>query len=130
MLLTDVDSKNAAVVLNSFCFDYALRFRTSGSHVTYSNILPMPVPPADVVNRLPIVETRLAWESGIEQIAEDEAYWPTLWVANKAVAAAYGLDAEDVRYILTTFPVFARKRRKFMVFLEEKVREWKDRQSI
>jgi len=89
-------------------------------------MLPMPVPPADVVNRLPAFNTRLAWEVGLEHITSDESLWPALWDLNKAVAETYGLDAENFSHILIAFPGLARKRRKFMDFLEQRVREWKD----
>jgi len=126
-LVTDhVDSERAAAILNSLCFDFALRLRTAGTHVSFTYMLPMPVPPADVVNRLPAFNTRLAWEVGLEHITSDESLWPVLWDLNKAVAEACGLDAEDFSHVLIAFPGLARKRRKFMDFMEQRVREWKD----
>ena len=99
-LITDqIDAEKAAVVLNSLCFDFVLRLRTAGTHVSYTCILPMPVPPADVVNALPAFETRIAWVAGIEHITEKESYWPALWEANKAVAEAYGLSADDFAHV-------------------------------
>jgi hypothetical protein len=114
----------AATVLNSFCFDYALRLRTAGTHVSFTYMLPMPVPLADAVNQLPPFNTRLAWEVGLEHITSDESLWPALWDSNKAVAQAYGLNADDLRHILTTFPVFGRKRQNFLSFLILRAREW------
>ncbi|CEK13072.1 hypothetical protein CP488_00346, partial [Chthonomonas calidirosea] len=51
--------------------------------------------------------------------------WTEIWLANRAVAEAYGLSPEDFEYILSTFPVFARKRPEFYAYLQERVQEWK-----
>jgi hypothetical protein len=123
--VADVQADAAAVVLNSLCFDYALRLRTAGTHVSFTYILPMPVPPANVVAGLPRIPTRRAWETGIRHITDDRAAWPQLWAANRAVAQAYGLDAEDFAHILAAFPVMARKRPEFLAFLQQKLAEWK-----
>ncbi len=120
-----VDLAGAETVLNSFCFDYALRLRTAGTHVSFTYILPMPVPPADAVNRLPAIQTRSPTESEIEHVTQDESRWPDLWEANRAVADAYGLNAGDLAHILGTFPVFARKRPEFMEFFRQKLSEWR-----
>ncbi len=45
VLLEKVDPQAALVVLNSLCFDYALRLRTAGTNVSFTYIKPMPVPP-------------------------------------------------------------------------------------
>lgn len=125
VIVGNVDPQKAAVILNSFCFDYALRLRTAGTHVSFTYILPMPVPPADIVNRLPVIETRLAWQTGIDHVTDDKAMWPALWETNRAVAEAYGLSPDDFAHILTSFPVFARKRPEFYAFLNERVEEWR-----
>jgi hypothetical protein len=119
----DVDPRRAAVVLNSFCFDYALRLRTAGTHVSFTYILPMAVPPADVVNRLPVIDTRFTWSGCIDRIVDNESLWPALWEANEAVAGAYGLSQADLAHILNTFPVFAHKRKKFHAFLLAKIEQ-------
>lgn len=118
-----------ALVLNSLCFDYALRLRTAGTHVSFTYIKPMPVPPADVVNRLPRIPTLLAWECGLKHIAEDREMWPSLWDANRAVAEAYGLTPDDFDHMLGTFPVMARKRPAFVAYLREQLEEWKQQGS-
>src|SRR5262249_28728910 len=121
VLLEHVDPKAALVILNSFCFDYALRLRTAGTNVSFTYMLPIAVPPADVVNGLPVIDTRFTWSDCIDHITEDEALWPALWEANRAMAGAYGLGAADLAHILNTFPVFACKRRKFYAFLLAKI---------
>jgi len=115
----------AAAVFNSFCFDYALRLRTAGTSVSFTYMRPMPVPPADVVNRLPIVPTHLAWKPGVHHISELRDLWPTLWEVNRAVAEAYGLGPDDFAHVLSTFPVFARKRSEFFAYLRERLDEWR-----
>ena len=78
---------------------------------------PMPVPPASVTNVLPRVPMVCAWEHGIERITELKEHWESLWIANKAVAKAYGLSQEDFRHVLGSFPVLARKHAEFFNFL-------------
>jgi hypothetical protein len=130
VLADRVDPHKAAVVLNSFCFDYALRLRTAGTHVSFTYILPMPVPPAEVVNGLPVIETGQAWQTRIEHVTDDKALWPPLWAANKAVAEAYGLNPADFEHILSTFPVIARKRPEFFAYLLDRVKEWKEEVAL
>jgi hypothetical protein len=114
----------AAMVLNSFCFDYALRMRTAGTSVSFTYMHPMPVPPASVVDRLPVIRTRSAWESAIEHITDEKKIWPDLWEANRAVAEAYDLGPDDFRHILTRFPGVAKKRPEFYQFLLSQVDAW------
>jgi hypothetical protein len=122
-----VDPDRAAAVLNSLCFDYALRLRTAGTHVSFTYMRPMPVPPMDATDRLPTIPTRLPWETGTVHMTDDRELWPSLWEANRAVGEAYGLDADDFAHILGSFPGFARKRSEFFSYLLERVGEWKTR---
>jgi hypothetical protein len=124
MMLQHVSSDAALAVLNSFCFDFSLRLRTAGTNVSFTYILPVAVPQADVVNDLSFVTTRRAWETGLENISDDEALWPLLWQSNYAVALAYGLDAADFSHILSTFPVFRRKRPALYDFFAARLADW------
>jgi hypothetical protein len=124
ILLDRVSPERAAIVLNSFCFDYALRLRTAGTHVSFTYMLPMPVPPADIVERLQPFDTRLSWHGGQARVVDDRSSWAALWEANRAVAEAYGLNAIDLAYVLSRFPVFSRKCSEFMGFLSSKIEEW------
>jgi len=124
MIVDDVTPDAAAVVLNSVAFDYGLRMRTAGTNVSFTYIQPMPVPRPAVSNSLPAISTRLAWESAIQHVTEERDLWPDLWTANRAVAEAYGLDPSDFEHILSTFPVFARKRPAFFAYLRERLTEW------
>lgn len=80
---------------------------------------------ADVVNRLPLAPMCLVWEAGVEHIAELRDLWPAPWDTNRAVAEAYGLDPDDFEHILSTFPVFARKRPAFFAYLHQRLEDWK-----
>jgi hypothetical protein len=124
MTAKNVDAESAAVVFNSLCFDFALRLRIAGTHVSFTYIQPMPVPSADVVRLLPKMSTRAAWGTALDHVTEDRSLWPALWETNRAVAGAYGLDAADFAHILAAFPVFARKRLEFHKFLTGKVAVW------
>jgi len=44
---------------------------------------------------------------------------------NRTVAEAFDLSADDFVYVLSTFPVFARKRPVFFAYLQEQLAEWK-----
>ena len=99
--------------------------RTAGTSVSFTYMRPMSVPPADVADRLPRIPTQLAWSAGIEHITENRDLWPLLWNANRAVAEACGLNADDLDHILSAFPVFARKRPDFFAYLKERLEGWK-----
>lgn len=129
LLATRVEPDAAVAVLDSFCFDWLLRLRAAGTHVSFTYILPLAVPPADVADRLPRIPTRLAWEAGLGHVTEDRGTWPLLWQANRAVAEAYGLAAEDFLHVLGTFPGVAKKRREFFAWLLEQTEAWRAEQA-
>ena len=126
VLVETVDAHAAASVFNSFAFDWCLRRRTAGTNVSFTYIQPMPVPAPAVVRRLPVIPTRLAWESRIQHITEDGDLWPALWSANRAIAEAYGLNPADLGHMLSTFPGMARKRRDFVAYVRTRLAEWAD----
>lgn len=125
VIVQRIDADAAMTVLNSLCFDYALRLRTAGTNVSFTYILPMPVPAAAVAAALPRLQTRLAWRDRIEHIADDRGSWEALWNANRAVAQAYGLDADDFAHILAAFPGFARKRAALHAYFTERLSDWR-----
>ena len=79
ILLEEVSIDAAASVLNSFCFDYCLRFRTAGTSISFTYIRPMPVPAPEIVNQLPKITSGLAWDGGLEHISSARENWPKLW---------------------------------------------------
>jgi len=122
--MASADLDLIATVCNSIVFDYTLRLRVS------SNVSPMylKLPPIPDVDRssVPVFSTREAAHSTqITNLAELSDLWSDIWETNRAVAEAYGLGPNDFEYILSTFPVFARKRPKFYAYLKERVRQWK-----
>jgi hypothetical protein len=120
-----VQPEAAVTVMNSFCFDFGVRLRTAGTHLSFTYMRPMPVPDASTTNAFSAIPTQLSWESGATHITEMKHLWPTLWQANREVAEAYGLSADDFEHILDSFPVFARKRPEFFAYLKARLAEWK-----
>jgi hypothetical protein len=125
VLPTRVDPVAASVVLNSFVFDYALRLRTAGTHVSFTYLRPMPVPPAEAASRLPGVQTQVTWESHVEHVTQIHEIWPLLWAAERAVAEVYNLGPGEFEHILGSFPVYARKRPEFFSYLKQQLAAWK-----
>lgn len=116
-----IPGDRAAETLNSLVFDFALRFRTAGTHLSFTYL-----------SRMPTIRTAATWcktESsarlGAQHVTEIRDSFDSLWLANRTVAEAYGLGPDDFEYILSTFPVFARKRPEFYAYLQERVEEWK-----
>lgn len=120
-----VDAEAALTVLNSFCFDFLLRLRSAGTHVSFTYILPVAVPPAAAVNTLPRIPTRFAPSAGITLVSEDRDSWPALWAADRALAKAYGLGPEDFAHILDSFPVWLRKRPEIAEYYRQRIAEWR-----
>ena len=114
----------ACTVLNSFTFDFGIRLRVS-STLNFTHVGRLAVLPPDVAYGLPTFATRSVAGEPIEHITEIDNVWSSIWLANRAVAEAYGLTPDDFEYILSTFPVFARKRPAFYAYLQERVQEWK-----
>jgi Eco57I restriction-modification methylase len=121
-----VAAEVAASVMNSICFDYALRLRTAGTHISFTYLLPMPVPQAGIARTLPSIPTYLAPIDRLAHVSEDQRLWPRLWDLNRSVAEAYGLDAADFEHILGTFPGMAKKRKAFFAYLEGRLEDWKN----
>ena len=106
-------------------FDFLLRLRSAGSHVSFTYILPVAVPPAEVVNGLPRIPTRFAPAAGITHVSDDQNAWPALWAAERAVAEAFGLTPDDFAHIFETFPVWLRKRHEIAGYYRARLEEWR-----
>lgn len=116
-----LDPNVAATVLNSFAFDYLVRFRTAGTHLNWTYVSRVAVPAPVDCRAIPANTTRSA--PGAPEDADDPERFEALWQANRAVAQAYGLTAPDFAHILATFPVFARKRPAFHAYLLAKLQD-------
>ena len=110
-----LDQRIAAAVMNSFAFDFLMRLRTAGTHLSWTYVSRVAVPPVADCQQIPAIET--VSTDGAEPAERNEPYFEAVWQANRAVAQAYGLTADDLAYILSTFPVFVRKRSEFHDFL-------------
>lgn len=119
-----LDQSIAAAVMNSIAFDYLTRLRTAGTHLNWTYVSRVAVPPVADCRSIPAIITRSA-DAGTDWTS-DPAYFEAVWQANRAVAQAYGLTADDLASILSTFPVFARKRPAFYAYLVERVKEWNE----
>lgn len=113
------DSMSA--ILNSLVFDFGVRFRTAGTHLSFSYIDKMPIPGLTT----PPFPSKCVDTLSIDNITQLDSLWPAYWTSNRAVAEAYGLGPDDFGHILTTFPVFARKRPAFFAYLQQRLAEWK-----
>jgi hypothetical protein len=114
----------ACTVLNSFAFDFGIRLRVS-STLNFTHVGRIAVLSPGEAYNLSTLPTRTVSGDAISHTAELENLWPSIWLVNRAVAEAYGLTPDDFEYILSTFPVFARKRPAFYAYLQERVQEWK-----
>lgn len=118
-------SPDAALsVLNSFCFDFLLRLRAAGTHVSFTYIQPVAVPSAQVTSALPRLPSRFAPAAGISHLEDDEGFWPIIWSIDRAVAEAYSLTPQDLAHILATFPVWRRKRPRLANYYEARLKDW------
>jgi hypothetical protein len=123
--LSELNLNIAATVLNSFAFDFSIRFRVS-STLNFTHVLRIAVPSMSEVYSVKWHTTLSAAGTELTSLFEDQKNRDSLWSTNRAVAEAYGLGPDDFEYILSTFPVFARKRPEFYAYLQERVREWKE----
>ncbi len=111
-------------VLNSFVFDFAVRVRSGSTSLTFSQMSRCPIPPpSSVAAGLASLSMAGRGEGNVAEIVE---LWPWLWSANRVSLAAYGLGPDDFEHILSTFPVFARKRPQFHAYLLARLAEWKE----
>jgi hypothetical protein len=112
----------ALAVMNSLAFDYAVRLKTAGTHLNWTYISRVVVPTVEEMAGVPVLETVRGGEASLY---DNPSYYPALWSLNRAVAVAFGLNADDMDHILNSFPGFARKRPAFYSYLLERIGEWK-----
>jgi hypothetical protein len=122
ILADDIGADAIVTLLNVLPVDFSIRMRTVGAHQDFAVMGRVAVLPPDTMKRLKALPT----ESASPHPAARSASWPGLWAANRAVAEAYGLGPDDFEHILSTFPVFARKRPALCAYLQERLAEWKE----
>jgi hypothetical protein len=114
----------ACAVLNSLPFDFALRFRVS-STLNFTHMGRVAVPSLNSTESLVGIPTSSVAGQEIDNILTNPESWLNQWAANGSIAGAYGLDANDMMHIQSTFPVFSRKRPGFHTYLMARLDEWK-----
>ncbi|MFC9861999.1 MULTISPECIES: Eco57I restriction-modification methylase domain-containing protein [unclassified Streptomyces] len=131
-LMFPSDAESAAVLqacLSSYVFDYVIRQKIAGTHLTYGYLYQLPVPSQSDFVDAPggnkwlidrVVE--LSWTSrDMDALAKDLGYTgtPFRWEANRreqlrteldaALFHLYGVSRDDVEYVMDTFPVVKRE---------------------
>lgn len=99
----------------SFALDYALRQKLGGTNLTFNYVMQLPVPPADAT--LPGLQLDRRAASWVDLRVDRLNGWiadPTERAHVRAELDAYyfllyGLEREDVDYIMETFPIVKRK---------------------
>jgi hypothetical protein len=92
-------------------------------HLSFGYLTRLPIPSFGII---PTVECISGNAGRLRHIAELAPKYPEIWLANKAIVQAYGLTPDDFEYILSTFPVFARKRPEFFAYIQQRIAEWKE----
>ncbi|MCX6354862.1 MAG: N-6 DNA methylase [Candidatus Aureabacteria bacterium] len=123
-LITPKNSDLVVTILNTIAVDYILRMRGIVSTVNYIHALRIPVPRHSESQGIDPIGTRSAAGTTIQHGSELSDMWPEIWQSNMVIARAYGLTPDDLAHILSTFPVFARKRPAFYAYLQQKVKRW------
>ena len=130
LILLDVDGNYRAAFLSivtSFAFDYVLRQKIGGTHLTYGYLKQLPVIPPytytqallDFISVRVLELTFTAWD--LQAFARDLDYHgaPFVWDEERRFLMRceldafyfhlYGIDRADVDYIMETFPIIKRK---------------------
>jgi len=120
---SDLAPDAMAAVLNSLALDFSVRLRTAGTHLNFTYVARFAVPEPPLTRGLPVLPTRSVAGIPATNVAELPDLWPAIATLNLAVAEAYGLTPDDLAYILTTFPVLARKRPEFVRYLARRIKD-------
>ncbi|MCX7974134.1 MAG: hypothetical protein N3B16_06475, partial [Candidatus Aminicenantes bacterium] len=123
--LRDIDPNVLSSILNTLVVDFPIRLRISLS-IGPTHLLRLAIIPRYLIDKIPIIETVSVYDDRLISIYINLNKYEKMWRLNKAVAEAYGLNADDFEYILSTFPVFQRKRPEFCQFMKKKIKEWKE----
>ncbi len=115
-------------ILNSIPNDFSVRLRVS-ANMNFTHAGKMAVLSPSQAKCLPKFKTMSIYQHKIESVYNNQFYFEELWNLNRAVSEAYGLTPEDFEYILSTFPVFARKHPGFFSYLQDRISEWKSEAS-
>lgn len=112
-------------VLNSIAFDFLVRFRVGGQDVLPHHLRPVALILLEQAGRAGLAlsyDAMFTKTTPYDELSNTEV----LVLGNLVIAEAYGLGPEDFAHILSTFPVFARKRPAFFAYLRERLAEWSE----
>ena len=120
-----VEADLLASLLNSLPSDFIIRLRAAATHLNFTYMERVAVPDISRLERdLMLVTTISDAAFSKKHISVYPELWEDLWAANRIIADAYGLSPEDLLHIISTFPVFARKRPELFEFFQSKILEW------
>ncbi|WP_328671981.1 Eco57I restriction-modification methylase domain-containing protein [Streptomyces sp. NBC_00328] len=131
-LMFPADAESAALLqacLSSYVFDYVIRQKIAGTHLTYGYIYQLPVPALSDFAEAPngtrwFIDrvAELTWTSrDMASFAKDLGYTgqPFQWTGSRrellraeldaALFHLYGVSRDDVEYVMETFPVIKRE---------------------
>lgn len=122
--LREINPNIICSFLNTLIVDFSVRLRISLS-IGPTHLLRLAMISRDSIDEIPVIETISVYDDKLTNIYLNLRYFQKLWQLNRTVAEAYGLSPDNFEYILSTFPVFARKRPEFFKFISERINEWK-----
>ena len=112
----------AAALLNSLVFDYCVRVRIGGQHVKPYLLKECPTPAPNETTLLPDIPTTSV-NCSRSTIYDNPCAWESICELEKAAAMLYSLSIDHLSHILSSFPVFARKRPEFFAHLQHRLKE-------
>jgi type I restriction enzyme S subunit len=110
--------------------DFTIRLRTAATHLNFTYMERVAVLEPNITRRIPTVETRNAIPFGAEHYTDLKNHYEKIFDSNRFIAEAYRLTPDDFAYILSSFPVFARKRPEYHAYILERIREWKGERRV
>jgi hypothetical protein len=122
--ITDQDEADRlCTVLNSFPADFAIRLRVS-ANLNFTHVGRLAVLTPRESKQVAALTTRSAYSRPAPQ-GSDVKRWRMIVSANKTVASAFSLNADQLHQLLNSFPVFERKNPEFFAYLRAEVLAWK-----
>jgi hypothetical protein len=111
-------------ILNSLAFDYLVRLRSASTSLTFSVMSRIAVPRPESIDWAGLQVPAGSARAVATHISELKDRWPLLCAVNRSAADAYGLQPSDLRHVLTSFPVFMRKRPELHAYYCRCIADW------
>ncbi len=127
LIVSQVRPQVTEFILNSLVFDFALRLKVTNPALNFYHLNALPIA---IIENIPS-DSHLAIlpKSTYRSTYDDPACFFALSELNIIACQVYGLAPNDFEYILSTFPVFARKHAEFFIYLQNRIAEWKEQLS-